>query len=314
MTTELFSALTSHVHKTPNKKGEVYIPCPNCGKPKAHFSFGPRGAHCFLCGYSPSLSALAEKLGLHDTRPTSAPAYMPPAPKPRPWQARASELAISFAAAPLAVQRWQAYKPLLVPTIRLHMLGYGVFPGGLHHAAGRCDHPRLIVPLLSDGAVVGFRCRAVECSCPKWLSPGGSKLALFNADAITAGAPLAIVENPADALLIGDHWQMAAVATLGVSVWNDDYTALLVGHRPSGVIIGFDNDVPGQTRNPAIIAAWKARRRARNLPDDETAFLSGIKLANRLRAAGLPAIIYDWPLTAPEKADIGSLFTTPLSQ
>jgi hypothetical protein len=308
MSAELFSALTTYVNRTPNRKGEVYIPCPQCGKPKAHFSFGPRGAHCFLCGYSPSLSALAEKLGMHDTRPTSAPAYMPPAPKPRPWQARASELAISFSAAPLAAQKWQAYKPLLVPTIRAHKLGYGVFPGGLHHAAGRCDHPRLIVPIFDGEDVIGFRCRAVECQCPKWLSPGGSKLALYNLASVQPAQPVAILENPIDALLCGDHWHMAAVATFGVSIWNDGYTAALKAAQPSAVIIGFDNDVPGQTRNPAIIAAWKTRRRARHLPDDETAFLSGIKLATRLRAAGIPAIIYEWPLTAPEKADIGSLF------
>lgn len=309
---DLFAALCAHVAKHPNRKGEVYLPCPNCGKPKAHFSFSARGTHCFLCGYSPSLPALAEKLGLHDTRPTSAPAYVPPPLKPRPWQARARELAISFAASPLAISKWRAYKPLEVATIRLHQLGWGVFPGlkfESEHGWQVCPHPRLIVPLFDGEHVVGFRCRAVECQCPKWLSPGGSKLALYNAAAIRAGEPLAIIENPADALLVGDHWRMAAVATLGVSIWNDAYTALLMARRPSDIIIGYDNDVPGQTTNPAIIARWRAARRARGLPDDETAFLNGFKLANRLCAAGLPVQVYQWPDTAPEKADIGSLFT-----
>lgn len=314
----LFEALCQHVGKQPDKRQRVHLTCPNCKRADKKFAFGYSSglnryyAQCFVCGIKYTLKALADVLGLPDNRPYSAPtAQVPRAPKPKPWQARAELLAKNFAQTPGNVQAWQKYKPVSADVIREHQLGFGEFPGGLWDSTREefCHHRRLIVPLFDGDHVVGFRCRAMECQHTKWLSPGGTRLVLYNAACLRPGLELvAIAENPIDALLVVEKWHTAAVATLGVSVWNDDYTARLWAAKPECTLIGFDNDVPGQTINPRIIAEWKRRRREKKLPDDERKFLSGIKLANRLLAAGLIADYYRWPLSAPDGADLGSLF------
>jgi hypothetical protein len=311
-----FAALAAHVggQAQPNHKGEVWITCPNCGKSQKHFSFSERGAKCFTCGYHPSLKSLAERLGVQDARP-----YAPPAPvrqpKARPWKNQAEMLARSLAETPGLAVAWRAYKPVSAATLRQYQLGYGIFPGGLWDEKNkrRCHHPRLIVPLWDAAAfpwrATGFRCRRTTCDCATWLSPAGSELTLYNAHKLRPGLDVVVIcENPVDALLVKQEWEGVAVATLGVSVWKDYYAALLQQAAPEQVVVWFDNDVAGQCTNPAYIAAWKAERRARGLPDDETKFLAGIALTNRLIAAGLKATFYPWPESARYGADLGEFF------
>ena len=235
--------------------------------------------------------------------------------KPNLWQGKAEQITTDMAAAPGAFRAWSRYKPVSADTVKRNQLGLGVFPGGLWDGSRekRCTHPRLIVPLYEGPTaarrIAGFRCRSIDCDCTKWLSPGGSRMVLFNGQRLPNGTDVIVIcENPIDALLIGQEWEGAAVATLGVSIWNDDYTAAIKAALPGQVVVWFDNDIPGQTTNPAIIAAWKSKRIARHLPDDETKFLNGIKLTNRLLEAGLNATFYKWPNTATEGADIGGFF------
>ena len=298
---DYYAALVHGLRVQPDRKGEVWLPCPECGKDKRHFSFSTRGAKCFVCGYRPSLRKLTEQLlGDRAAAPVSRPE---PAPlKPRPWQGQADVLARSFAQSPGTVEAWQAYKPLPVQVIRGYQLGLGIWPGGLFWPGKeanraewgnpafydkdqgpwwKCLHRRLIVPLFSAGEQIGgFRCRAIECPCKKWLSPGGSELVLYNAGAIRHGQELAIVENPADALLVASHW-LPAVATLGVTIWKDEYTEILRSTQPSKLMVCFDNDGPGQQ--------------------------GGVKLVGKLRASGFEAHTFDWAGYAAG-ADIGDLF------
>jgi hypothetical protein len=278
----LFDALASHVRVQPDRQGEVWIACPSCGAKQKHFSFSARGAHCHKCGYSPALKALAEQLGLRDQRPYAAPREVErPRPAPKPWQAQADLLARNYAQTPGAAQAWAAYKPISPETRLAHLLGLGVVP------SCKCRHPRLIVPLFKAGQVVGFRGRLIACDCPqKWISPAGSEMVLYNAEAIVTGKPVTIVENPIDALMLGEQWGEIAVATLGVSIWKDGYTDLV--RRASEVTVAFDNDVAGNLHTPEAIADWKKTH-----PNGNPA-LGGLVTYNKLVAAGVDASLYDW--------------------
>lgn len=290
---QLFDALRYHVNGTPTNKGEVWIKCPSCGKSKK-FSFSRNGANCFSCGFKPSLKVLADQLGLRDHRPYTAPREVEqPRPAPKPWQLRANELAENYAADPRAGMEWHTYKPVSHATRQAHRLGLGILP------ACACRHARLIVPLYRDGQCVGFRGRRLACACPqKWISPAGSEMTLYNAEAIVPGRPVTVVENPVDALLLGERWGEIAVATLGVSIWKDGYTDLV---RPAGeVTVAFDNDAPGNATRPDIIWAWE------QLHPGVLAPQCGVKLANRLLSEGVPARLYDWG-GAPAGSDWGDL-------
>lgn len=297
-----YAELCAGLQVAPDRKGEVWLKCPSCGKDNRHFSFGPRGAKCFHCGYQPSLYALFQAL-LGGRPILAAPRPEVPPVKPRAWQRQALALALDFAQTPGAAAAWKRYKPLDDTAIRVGMLGLGVWPGGLwdskHH---QCAHRRLIVPLFSGSDVVGFRCRAFECGCTKWLSPAGTRLVLYGAESIQPGRPLTILENPADRWLVDSHWGEPAVATLGVTVWKDSYTAQLRRAAPSQVCVAYDNDASGNATDPAILAEW-----AENHPNVAPP-LAGFKLVKALRAAGFDAWPFDWA-GYPAGADIGSLFT-----
>lgn len=310
-TTNWFSVIVGHTHATPDRRGDAWITCPNCGDKRKKFSFSERGANCFVCGFRPSLRQLAELLGIRGDLVYTAPVIPAIERKPRPWQLKAGIILRDLGATPGLEQAWQKYKPLSKKTIHEALLGYGVFPGGLAFQDGsewkRCNHRRLIVPIFAtEGGkpnLIGFRCRAVECDCPKWLSPGGSHLSLYGIEDVKpASDVLVICENPIDALLVRQEWEGGAVATLGVSIWGDGYTEAVAATAPQQIVTWFDNDAPGQTTNPAIIAAWHARHPRVDPP------LRGIKLTNRLLQAGLPATFYRWPNTADAGADIGGFF------
>ena len=280
----------------PDSKGEVWIACPNCGAKGRHCSFSVRGCFCVKCGFKPSLKSLADRLGLPDNRP-----YIPPVERvtprpaaPKPWQARATLLAENYAQAPGAKQIWQKYKRLNPITVINHRLGLGILP------ACACRHPRLIVPLYrKDGKCVGFRGRRIACDCPqKWISPAGSEMVLYNAESVEAGQPVTIVENPIDALMLGERWGEIAVATLGVSIWKGGYTDLI--RKASEVTVAFDNDAPGNATRGDIVWAWEKLHPGVKAPQ------CGVKLTNRLLSEGVNARPYDWG-EAPAGTDWGDV-------
>jgi hypothetical protein len=276
--------------------------CPFCGKePKrghVHFSFSERGGKCFCCGQSASLLRLAELWGHGTPQPALAPA---PALKSRPAQRAVRNwdaLVAQYAANPRRLEAWASYKPLPEGVIRARRLGLGAFPRHL----SKCQHERLMVPLYEDGRCVGIRGRSLGCSCGKWLSPLGSRCVLYNAERLgqARGKVVFVVENPIDALMLELlHSGVVAVATLGVSMWQDAWTDLLRRCGARRVVVAFDNDVPGNGGNDAARASWLARHGS--LP-----VRGGIRLVNRLLEAGIPARLYDWG-DAPVGADIGSV-------
>jgi len=199
---------------------------------------------------------------------------------------------------PVGVAEWQKYAPLPESLILEKRLCVGVLP------KSQCRHKRLIVPVLDGGLLVGLRGRAIRCSCPKWLAPGGTKLSrytLYNIDAVRPGSVVIIVENPIDALLIGLADPGAVgVGTYSTSYWRDDWTKTLVAAKPRMVFVAFDNDLPGNggaARRPEMVRDWMRTH-------DRIPQARGIKLTNELQRA-LPAELYDWG-NAPVGADMRS--------
>ncbi len=295
---DLFWALCRHLGVEPDRRGESHCTCPACGKQakrgSVHFSFGVNGGFCFVCQFKCSLHTLAAHYGLDDAAPVEPRPARPPRHRYDVLEHDPDDLARRYAAQPEAVEQWQAYKPLSVETIRRYQLGYGVFPA---HSS-QCTHPRLIVPLFAGGRCVGFRGRSTGCACPKWLSPGGSRMVLYNAHDVT-GKLLWVVENPVDALLLEAYdARCAAVATLGVTIWTDEYTELV---RPARkVVVAYDADAPGNGGGRAGREAWLATH-------DRLIEPNGVKLVNRLLAAGIRAVLFPWPEGTPVHTDIGAL-------
>lgn len=304
--TDYFSLLCQHLNIAPDRRGECHVTCPSCGKePKrgqAHFSFSEKGAHCFVCGLDIGLKALAGHYGLTDGSPVAPLPRVEAAPQYHYdiLEHEPDRLAAQYAAHPEAVARWQAYKPLPAEVITRYQLGYGRLP----RYSSRCQHERLIVPLLgSSGHVVGFRARSAGCDCGKWLSPAGSQMVLFNMAtlAFSAGEQLWIVENPIDALLLEQRYPVKAVATMGVTIWHDEWTHWIVAAKPRRVVVAYDHDVPGNGGTPEMRRRWAEEHNGKVMPSN------GARLANTLLTAGLPAVLLPWPEDAPEKADIGQV-------
>jgi hypothetical protein len=324
----LFARLVSFTHGEVDRTGECHIPCPACGHPSSprnpHASFdAEHGFHCFVCGQGYSLPGLAKAVGLDDNT------YIPPPPtriekpvKNAPsWLKNAQDYLDGYTSDLTVYDRWQAYKPLDPDLIRAYRLGVGVLPP----YSSRCPHPRLIVPLLAGGEIRGFRGRSLGCDCGKWLS--ASTMAdwtkfLFNGgclvqDQATArernlgysnsgyarGETLLILENPADAILAEQKLGVWAVATLGVTIWRDDWTQSLIECKPSSIVVGYDADMAGNLRTPQMEREWLAKNpKARTIP-----IPNGVRLVNHLLKAGLPASLFRWPKTAPPKCDIGQV-------
>lgn len=299
---------TVHAILHGDQRGHDYhADCPFCGKlaqrGQTHFSYSPAGYKCFVCGGGGSLMMLARRLGQEVTA-------VPIAPKPKPshktaaWLDDAPRLVTRYTAHPQRVAWWQAHKPVSEDVVLTRNLGVGVLP------SSQCRHPRLILPVYDEaGRVVCLRGRRLDCDCPKWLAAGGwslGSLPLYNLAALPIGGVLWIVENPVDALMIGQFTPYTGAATLSVSYWRDEWGAAIAEKRPSLVVVAYDNDLPGNGGawlRAEMIQAWNNGDKQRPLPK-----AAGVELSNRLQRSGINAVLYDWKDSRP-KADIGSLFT-----
>lgn len=289
------------------KDRNYHIDCPNCDKaPKGkasygHFSFNGKGGHCFACGYNCSLAGLYQHVtgSTYRATPESSVLSHPAQPEQglRSWQKSPEKYLARYTAAADRVTFWQAYRPLTLATIAAYQLGVGILP------SCACKHKRLILPLFENGKIVGFRGRAVECDCDKWLQAAGSKTMLFGADKLRPGCTAVVIESPADCVYGSqeepDYVIMAS--TCGVRTWEDEWTALL--KQCKQVLIWFDNDLAGDPNKETLdrlTAEWKAAHQKGKPPQP-----FGPMLQARLRKAGILAGRNTWPDGTPDKADFG---------
>ena len=303
MSVDLLSELVAKTHAVSDRKRqEFHIACPECGhesSPKSpHFSFSRRGYHCFVCGASGSLNALAGLLSVEVVN-TGARTYTATKAAPRAAQWLTGALAERFAEHPRRNELWQAYKPVSVATLDRQKLGVGVLP------YSKCKHDRLIVPVFAGPQLVGLRGRQIDCDCGKWLASAGwsNELApLYNSDSLRIGQVVWIVENPVDALMLAERTEYIGVATYSVSYWTEAWTNRLQEAQPELVIVAYDNDLVGcggANRRAEFEREWLKTHPV--LPPS-----GGVKVVNRLLEAGLPATLFDWG-DAPHKSDIGNL-------
>lgn len=297
--TTLFDQLCDQLHAQPDRKGEVWIDCPQCGKDKKHFSFNETAGHCFACDFSGSLRQIAELLNVAD-RPAPRVQRRQEPPRPRQWQQAPERWLDGYCAALSRVSAWQSYKPLTLDSIARFRLGVGVLP------SSRCTHRRLILPVFDGGRVVAFHGRAYlpEDTDAKWLTAGGSsKQVLFNREAIQPGATVVICENFVDAILAMQvRPDIVAVAGGGAS-WQETWTAQLAQARPARVIVWLDHDLAGNGstwHHRELVALWRQKNPGHPPPEPR-----GPQIANDLLAVGVRASVYQWPKGTPLKADIG---------
>lgn len=338
---ELFEALCAELGTGPLRNGEAPINCPYCGKESdknnVHASFSVRGFHCFVCSQSNSLEGFARKMNSINVSAGYSPRDRRPnivqvrdTPKRRRYdilEHDPDKLASVYQAHPDRDAAWGEYAPMLTKAmIDCFRLGVGILPP----RSSRCQHVRLQVPLIFGSHVVGFRSRALICDCGKWLGPGGnpSKFLYNGARILLASnrrvsvlgdsdmrtyigdaglladlgkrSVLFIVENPVDAILL-EQAGLPAVATLGVTCWEDAWTATLYRAQPLlyRIIVLYDNDAPGNGGGAKGAALWRKTHRGLEPP------ANGPKLVNRLRKAGLPAVLFPWGPEFRLKADIG---------
>lgn len=332
----LFAVLVRHYGAEVDRRGWVHVKCPNCGKDGTrkdiHFSFSENhGAKCQACGYGANLKQLASKLGLLDQPIEPAPPIVRREPeiKHYAWMDDLPAYLKDYTCNDSRWEKWADYRNVPGEVVARYYLGVGVFPP----YSSQCQHPRLMVPMFQGGMPVAFRGRAISCNHAKWLSTsmGGRAPLLYNGaillhekdrlstlpgqfDLADALGPycrdrvLFIVENPVDCILF-ESAGLSAVATLGVTMWTQErpWTALLRQARPKLVVIMYDHDLPGngassQAQYREMVDAWSAKHNTLTPPVS-----NGIRLANELNQAGITAVTYRWPESAPIKADPGWL-------
>lgn len=321
MATALFDQLVDHFQPQYGRTW-LSIQCPSCGheaekSQRAACSMSDQGWRCHVCGEGGTLKDLAKRTGIDGN---DMPAYTPyqkavKARKPAKWQLDPNWFLSRFLERPERLTAWQRYKRLSIESISRYRLGYGVLP------ASKCQHPRLIVPLFHQKQIVGFRGRAIDCQCTKWLSSGGSQNICVGLGAIKPGDRVALIENEIDRILCQAHDPSVKMLALpfGVASWQDAWTDELARRKPAHVLIILDNDLAGNPNKEAYqhgIELWNAKMdamiqagRIKSKPD-RPPYPHGYKYLKQFRAAGIPADRYIWPSGTPYKYDIGEMFKT----
>lgn len=322
MSTTIYQRLLDHYQPQYGRTWKS-ISCPSCAhvadkSSRAATSMSENGWKCQVCGESGDLWDLAKRCGLADmaveTHRNDSQTRSEQKRLPAQWTRKPQAYLDKFLEHPERLQRWQAYKPLSLEAISRYKLGYGVLP------ASKCQHPRLIVPLFSNGQIVGFRGRAVRCQCTKWLSSGGSVNTCIGLDDIQTGDRVALIESEVDRILCQERNPAVKMLALpfGVASWQDTWTAELVTRKPQHVLIILDNDLAGNPNTEAYhygLEQWN-RKMDQMLKEGKIKskaapqYPNGWKYLKQFRAAGLNADRYIWPNGTPYKYDIGEMFKT----
>lgn len=307
MNTDPFPTIHAALQGTPTRRGWYDATCPNCGKAAArgqtHFGYSETGGHCFVCGWSGGISALAALLRVEIGE------YTPPKPQPKPeptiarWRLNPWELLRRYQTATERFSAWQAYKPLHNETIDRYGLGFGPLPFQRDNGDWYMSRSNwLIVPIWQDGALMALRGRNTGDRGPKWISATGSAYALWGVEDVQPGRVCWLCENYVDAMwLLQEHPEWSAVAIGGATTWKAEWAAQLAKRKPAMVIVALDNDLAGNgggARRDELLAEWRATHTGK--PPKA----NGPLIANDLLQAGIDARLFTWPDEAPVKAGL----------
>ena len=306
--------LFGHVHAAlggeRNRRGWYDCDCPFCGKEakrgQVHFSYSPDGYKCFVCGAHGTLRTLADKIRIDGAQAVTAalaqwqPKRSEPLPTAR-WRQNPGELLRRYQSHPDRYSTWRRYKPLTAAAIDRYGFGLGRLP--FQREDGEWYMSRqdwLIVPLWESGQLVGLRGRNLGDNGPKWISAAGTTYTLWGLDYVRQGAVTWLCENYVDAAwLMQERPTDCAVGIGGATTWQASWAQMLAEKEPGTVIVLLDNDLPGQAAGAfrqALEAAWIAER------NTEPPAANGPRIANALRSAGVNAVLFQWPDSAPAKA------------
>lgn len=312
---DLFDAVHGSLQGEPNRRGFYNATCPFCGKPakagQNHFGYrydrraGVGGYHCFVCGARGTIAQLADHLHLDTPGHTPLACATPPVPKPvARWRRVPDQLLERYRAHPRRFEAWRRYKALTAQTVARFDFGLGRLPFRREDGSWYLSRQEwLIVPLWEDGRLVGLRGRNRTTLGPKWICASGSSYTLWGVDHVRPGSVTWLCENYVDAAwLMQEYPAWCAVAIGGAATWKADWSARLAARGPELVIVALDRDLPGQATG-----AFRDRLEREWIQDrgTEPPQANGPKIANSLQRSGVNAVLFDWPDSAPEKADIG---------
>jgi hypothetical protein len=186
---------------------------------------------------------------------------------------------------------------------------------GLSVVADRWGRPRIRHPFHAwdptseQWVVAAWQDRATGTAKPKWMTPAGVTLPLYNVAALDTPEPptgVVVCEGPADtitaslALRARPGW--AAVGVAGANGWQPGWALLLGG---AAVVIAADPDTAGQNLTNAVLADLGRAAVVLNLAAGD--------LTDTARHAGLDAVaeLLTGHLDSPELATVTPDSTTP---
>jgi hypothetical protein len=232
-----------------------------------------------------------------------------PAPPPAEWKDRAEEYLARYEEHPDRYRLWGQYRPFRRETVMAWRLGVGPLPQHRNAAGalvnpGGCGHPRLILPVILQGRITGFRGRTIPgvCDCAKWVGVKDGEARLFGADRLRLGLETIVTEAPVSVILAAQERDDVNVVagTAGAGTWQEAWTKLVAKGRPPQVVVWYDNDLAGAPNHDTyrtLVAEWEERWRAKH-PDKPMPARpqpAGPRVQRTLAEAGLYTILYQWP-------------------
>lgn len=107
----------------------------------------------------------------------------------------------------------------------------------------------LSIPYRTPAGVVGFKFRRITGEGPKYLSPAGQRIRMFNTDdLLDAGDTIVICEGELDAVVMSGVVGVPAVGVAGVQAWMRHHPRMFAGF--SQVLVATDNDAKTDGSNP----------------------------------------------------------------
>ena len=315
MNQELFDKVHSVLQGTPNRRGFYNANCIWCGKEakpgQNHFGYrfdpqtGMGFGLCFVCGNRGSLAEIAKQLNLDTHGHTPIVRVPEPAPKlVARWREHPDKLLEGYRSHPRRFDAWRRYKALTSQTVSRFDFGVGRLAFQRENGTWSISRQGWgYVPIYERGALVCLRGRNRTQRGPKWISGTGSTYTLWGVDHVRPGAVTWLCENYVDAAwLMQEHPDWCAVAIGGATTWKAEWAEMLAMRKPELVIVALDRDLPGQATGAfraKLEKEWIQQRGIQPPP------ANGPKIANSLLRLGVEAVLFEWPDSAPEKADIG---------